>query len=424
MSSKDLHELFLASAGVCTDTRSLLENQIFFALKGDNFNGNKYAQLALEKGASYAIIDEEEFEIDSRCILVKNVLEALQELASFHRNYLDIPIIGITGSNGKTTSKELLHAVLSTTYSCFATKGNLNNHIGVPLSLLSINSTHELAIIEMGANHQKEIASYCKWVKPNYGLITNIGKAHLEGFGGIEGVIKGKTELYDAIELNQGLVFYNQNDSILREQIKKVSRTLSYGVDQSSDYPYSLEEDASFVKVHFNNTSIHSQLIGSYNGVNIAAAIAIGKYFRVEDNKIKEALEAYTPENNRSQITSFKGNQIILDAYNANPTSMEAALNSFSKLTHAKKIVFLGDMYEVGSDSKKEHQNIIDSLESFKFGICVLVGKEFKNLDNGIYHFFETTQEAKTWFHQQDFHEHIILIKGSRAMRMEALLKD
>ncbi|MCB0510471.1 MAG: UDP-N-acetylmuramoyl-tripeptide--D-alanyl-D-alanine ligase [Bacteroidetes bacterium] len=424
MSSKDLHELFLASAGVCTDTRSLEKNQLFFALKGDNFNGNQYAKAALENGASYAVIDEEAYALDSRYILVTNVLESLQELAAFHRNYLDIPIIGITGSNGKTTSKELLHVVLKAKYSCFATKGNLNNHIGVPLSLLSMNKTHDLAIIEMGANHQKEIASYCNYVNPNYGLITNIGKAHLEGFGGIEGVIKGKTELYDAIEKNGGVVFYNLDDHILREQVKKVSRSLSYGKDPSSDYPYSVDEDSTFVKVHFKESVVNSQLIGSYNAHNIAAAIAIGSYFEVEDAKIKAALEAYAPENNRSQISSFRGNQIILDAYNANPTSMEAALQSFNKLMAPKKIVFLGDMFEVGTDSKKEHQHILDSLKEYRFDVCVLVGKEFKKLDTGAYHFFESTQEAKSWFHQQDFHESTILIKGSRAMRMEDLLKD
>lgn len=421
MTIKEIHQLFLESTGVCTDTRSLQKNQIFFALKGDNFNGNKYAKQALENGAAYAIIDEAEFEIGNS-ILVKNVLECLQELAAFHREYLGLPIIAITGSNGKTTTKELLNAVLSTTFKTYATPGNLNNHIGVPLSLLSITKEHELAIIEMGANHKKEIESYCKWAKPNFGLIGNVGKAHLEGFGSIQGIIEGKTELYEAIEQNEGTIFYNLDDEVIAAQSKKVSKRLSYGF-ANADYNYSIDVSKTFVAVNFDSLNIQSHLIGTYNGVNMGAAIAVAKYFKVTNNKIKTALENYIPANNRSQITDYKGNQVILDAYNANPTSMQAALESFSKINNENKAVFLGDMFEVGASSGEEHQKIVELLSKLNFKLNVLVGKEFYKYKNNEFHFFESTDEAKTWFQEKELNAYTILIKGSRGMKMEQLIQ-
>lgn len=422
MNIAEVHELFLKSAGICTDTRKLEKNQIFFALKGDNFNGNLYAARALEAGASLSIIDEEAYELESGTILVVDVLAFLQELAAFHRNYVGIPIIAITGSNGKTTSKELIYTVLAKKYKTYATYGNLNNHIGVPLSLLSINTDHELAIIEMGANHQKEIEGYCKYTRPNYGMITNIGKAHLEGFGGIEGVIKGKTELYESIEEHQGLIFYNIDDPIIVQQSRKVNRKLSYGEALEADYSFSINHSSSFVELNFQNELVKSHLIGKYNGVNMGAAVAIGRYFKVADNLIKEALEAYIPENNRSQIVKYKGNQIILDAYNANPTSMMAALQSFSEIGTGKKAVFLGAMFEVGEESLEEHQKIVEALKEFKFDLTVLVGKDFLACKTPEFHFFESTAEAKTWFDKQEMNSYSILIKGSRGMKMESLL--
>jgi len=420
MTIKEIHQIFLESAGVCTDTRSLQKNQLFFALKGDNFNGNKYAKQALENGASYAIIDEAEFDT-TNTILVKDVLSTLQELAAFHRDYLGIPIIAITGSNGKTTTKELLNAVLSTTFKTYATPGNLNNHIGVPLSLLAITKEHELAIIEMGANHKKEIESYCQWAKPNYGLIGNIGKAHLEGFGSIQGIIESKSELYDAVEQNNGTIFYNLDDEVITSQSKKVSKRLSYGA-KNADYSYSIDASQTFVAVKFDDLHVQSHLIGTYNGVNMGAAIAVGKYFKVSNENIKEALENYIPANNRSQIIDYKGNQVILDAYNANPTSMQAALESFSKIATNPKIVFLGDMFEVGNSSSEEHLKVIDLLSKLNFDKAILVGKHFYEHKNDTFHFFETTAEAKKWLEQQEFKNYTILIKGSRGMKMESLI--
>lgn len=424
MTIDQIHALFLESTGVCTDTRVLQEKQLFFALKGDNFNGNRYAQNALEAGASYAIIDEEAFDKGAQYILVDDVLTSLQELASYHRDYVGTSIIAITGSNGKTTTKELLHAALAPKYKVFATKGNFNNHIGVPLSLLSITKAHELAIIEMGANHQKEIESYCVWTRPNFGLITNCGKAHLEGFGGIQGVIKGKTELYEAIEKNDGKVFYNSDDKVLSEQsAHKVRQRLSYGTNEMADYPYRLDTTEDFVKVLFDGVEIQSNLVGQYNGSNLAAALAIGKYFDVPVADMKKSIEAYHPDNNRSQISQHGSNQVVLDAYNANPTSMIAALENFERFKAAKKGVFLGDMFEVGETSAEEHAHIVSLLESLNFDFCVLVGKHFYEHKNANFHFFEETEEAKSWFNTQDFHGYTFLIKGSRGMKMEGLLE-
>lgn len=420
MTIKEIYQLFLESAGVCTDTRSLQKNQLFFAIKGDNFNGNKYAKQALENGAVYAIIDEVEFET-ANTILVKDVLSTLQELAAFHRNELGLPIIAITGSNGKTTTKELLNAVLSTTFKTYATPGNLNNHIGVPLSLLSITKEHELAIIEMGANHKKEIESYCKWAKPNFGLIGNIGKAHLEGFGSIQGIIEGKTELYEAVEQNDGTIFYNLDDEVISVQSKRVSKRLSYGF-ANANYNYSIDTSKTFVAVNFDGLHIQSHLIGSYNGVNMGAAIAVAKYFKVSNEKIKTALENYIPANNRSQITKYKSNQVILDAYNANPTSMQAALESFSVIKNENKAVFLGDMFEVGTLSSEEHQKIVALLSKLNFKLNVLVGRAFYEHKNQDFYFFETTAEAKTWFQEQELNDYTILIKGSRGMKMESII--
>ena len=419
-----VHQLFLASTGVCTDTRKIKDGQLFFALKGDNFNGNKYAEQALNAGASFAVVDEAVYALNNQYILVEDVLTCLQELAAVHRRYLNIPIIAITGSNGKTTTKELLQVVLQQKYNTYATKGNLNNHIGVPLSLLELTNEHELAIIEMGANHQEEIASYCKWVKPNYGLITNIGKAHMEGFGGIAGIIKGKTELYQALEENKGLVFYNADDKILTEHSEKVLLKFSFAQEAKAELNYSLSLVDSFISVKVNKVQIYSNMIGIYNGHNIAAAIAIGTFFKVPLTAMKIAIEGYHADNNRSQIVNYKGNQVILDAYNANPTSMMAALENFLSLSSNKKGVFLGDMFEIGPTSSQEHSAIVNFLEDKKIDFCVLVGKAFFKHRNEQFLFFENVQDAKQWFDLQNFSSHHLLIKGSRGMRMEDLIKE
>ncbi|MCB9225906.1 MAG: UDP-N-acetylmuramoyl-tripeptide--D-alanyl-D-alanine ligase [Chitinophagales bacterium] len=421
MEIKQLHSLFLNSKGVCTDTRTLQKDEIFFALKGGNFNGNIYAKQALENGAKYVVIDEKEYEQENT-ILVKDVLATLQELAAYHRAYLNIPIIGITGSNGKTTTKELLSVVLNKRYKTFATKGNLNNHIGVPLSLLSISNKHEMAIIEMGANHVGEIETYCWWAMPNYGIITNIGKAHLEGFGGVEGVIKGKTELYKAVNKNNGLVFYNADDAVLTEQSKKCNNNYSYAQNSQADFNFKINSSGAFVKVSVGNTIINSHLIGNYNGVNIGTALAIGSYFKISLNEMKEAIENYVPQNNRSEVIKFKDNTIVLDAYNANPSSMKVALESFNNIDNLHKIVILGDMFEVGKTSSNEHKNLIDYALAFNFEQCVFVGKAFYEHKNKLALFFETTQKAKKWFQAQNFSKKYILIKGSRGMALEQLV--
>lgn len=423
MTIQEIHQIFLKSTGVCTDTRSLQKGQLFVALKGGNFNGNTYAQKALDKGACLALVDEAEYVLDERTVLVDDTLKTLQELAKFHRQFLKVPIIAITGSNGKTTTKELLHRVLVQKFKCYATKGNLNNHIGVPLSLLSITQDHELAIIEMGANHQGEIKSYCQWALPDYGLISNIGKAHLEGFGGIAGVIKGKTELYRAVASQDGLIFYNGDDPILVEQSKLVKRRLSYGESEQMDYPYRLIEEGQFVAIELDGVHIQSNLIGTYNGVNMAAALAIGQFFEVPLDKMKTSLESYAPDNNRSQLLNYEKNEVILDAYNANPTSMVAALSYFEKHKAEKKGVFLGDMFEVGASSEDEHRLLVSYLHASDFDFYVLVGEQFfkQKDEKGV--FFKTTKEAQDWLLNQQFAGYTFLIKGSRGMQMENILQ-
>ena len=344
MKIEQLHSLFLECGSVSTDTRKIKNNDMFFALKGENFNGNTYAKKALEAGARYSIIDEVEYKTSDKTILVDNVLETLQALATFHRLYLKIPILALTGSNGKTTTKELINSVLTQNFKTTATVGNLNNHIGVPLTLLSMNQNTEIGIVEMGANHQKEIEFLCNIAKPDFGYITNFGKAHLEGFGSVEGVIKGKSEMYDFLIANNKTIFVNSNDSIQVDKTESATR-FTFG-NNNSDANIRFKDAQPFVISLFKAEEIKSQLIGDYNFNNIAAAIAIGQYFKVAITDIKKAIEGYTPTNNRSQIIEKDSNKIILDAYNANPTSMHAALLNFEK-QKGNKIAVLGDMFEL-----------------------------------------------------------------------------
>ena len=425
MKIKDLHSLFLNSTGVSTDTRSIKSGTIFFALKGDNFNANKFATDAIELGALFSVVDEEPEIENDKLIVVNNVLEALQDLAHFHRKYLDIPIIAITGSNGKTTSKELISSVLSEQFTVFATKGNFNNHIGVPLTLLEMDNSTNIGVVEMGANHIGEIRKLCEIAAPDYGYITNFGKAHLEGFGSLQGVIRAKSELYDYLISNSGLVFINANDSKQLKQIKDYNNVFKFSKSKNSDLEISMQVKTPFVKINFLDQEIQSQLIGAYNFSNIAAAISIGYYFELDFLKIKKGIELYQPKNNRSQIIKQKSNTIILDAYNANPTSMNAALDNFSLMKGDNKIVILGDMFELGDESFNEHKAVIDLVNSLNFTFTYFVGQHFikhKFLSESVF-FFDNTDVLKRHFQSLSISNSVILVKGSRGMSLEVLLQ-
>lgn len=417
-----LHKHFIKSSGICTDTRSINNNCLFFALKGANFNGNTFANNALKKGAYKVIIDEKEF-LNDHSILVHNVLETLQELATFHRNYLKIPIIALTGSNGKTTTKELINAVLSKKYKTVATKGNLNNHIGVPLTLLAMNSNTEIGIVEMGANHHKEIELLCEIAKPDYGYITNFGKAHLEGFGSLEGVIEAKTEMYRYLKSKKSTVFINFNDKKQRNHSEGINKYTFGGEGQ--DCTIKLVDTSNEVLISYQNTTIQSHLIGHYNYTNIAASIAIGEFFNVTAQNIKAAIENFIPDKNRSQLIEKGSNRIILDAYNANPSSMMAALENFVKSQGDQKTVFLGDMFELGPDAEKEHQNIVSYLENNYKGTCYLVGENFNKttVNFSTIYKFKTFEELKISLVKTMITNQYILIKGSRGMALERVLK-
>lgn len=422
MNIAKLHSIFLAFPNACTDTRKITKNCIFFALKGDNFNGNTYASNALQKGAKYAIVDEKKYVLSDSCILVDDVLQTLQKLAAFHRNYSKVKIIGLTGSNGKTTTKELINTVLSTSYKTIATKGNLNNHIGVPLSLLSIQPDTEIAIIEMGANHQKEIEFLASIAQPDFGYITNFGKAHLEGFGSKEGVIKGKSELYTHLVANQKAVFLNADDPIQLEKLGNYSNKFGFSIDNSSYYKIAFIDANPFVKIKVEELIIEAQLIGSYNFTNCAAAILMGKYFNISLSDIKTAIESYVPENNRSQLVEKNGHQIILDAYNANPTSMKAALENFKAMKGKNKIAFIGDMFELGETASEEHQNIADLVKRFDFEDAYLVGENFQAVNTSL-KTFKSFDAVSDYLKKNPLKSKgNLLIKGSRGMALERLL--
>jgi len=425
MNIDELYELYLQNPSVETDTRKLKKGDIFFALKGPNFNGNHYLQQAIEQGASYCVSDEETDYRHDNIILVDDALETLQALAKKHRMQFDIPFIAITGSNGKTTTKELVSEVLSKKYKTYTTFGNLNNHIGVPLTLLRIKKDAEMAVIEMGANHQKEIAGYCEYAMPTYGIITNVGKAHLEGFGGEEGVKKGKGELFDYLRGHGGVAFIFSDYDYLHDLSKGIQHIITYG-EKSGEYRGKVIEDESFLEVAItkgaNIPLIKTQLIGNYNLPNILTAACVGKTFDVADNAIKAALEDYTPSNSRSQLIQLDNNKIILDAYNANPSSMKAAINNFANMEGDNKILILGGMMELGTDSLKEHKAIVDLIASKNWRQIVLVGKDYVNLPSGFLH-FASSLEAKEWYKQQEFNNTLILIKGSRSMQMEKIIE-
>lgn len=423
MNIETLHQHFLKASGISTDSRDILKNSLFFALKGDNFNGNLFAQEALDKGAYKVIVDEKNFHKSTgETILVEDVLFTLQQLAHFHRNYLGLTIIGLTGSNGKTTTKELINAVLSQKYQTLATKGNLNNHIGVPLTLLSLEEETEVGIVEMGANHPKEIEILCAIAQPDYGYITNFGKAHLEGFINLEGVVRAKTELYEYLKKNGGAVFVNTEDPKQLETSEKIKR-ISFGIAKA-DYTIELIDSEAELVVNFQKTKIQTRLVGEYNFPNISAAIAIGAYFGVEVEKIKHALENYIPTNNRSQLVYKGTNLILMDAYNANPTSMMAALENFRKAKGDKKVLFLGDMFELGTDAHQEHQVITDYIENSNFEKTFLIGKNFFKTEVNVENIlkFESFEEAKLEIDAHPPQNSHILIKASRGMALERIL--
>jgi UDP-N-acetylmuramoyl-tripeptide--D-alanyl-D-alanine ligase len=419
-----LHTLFLNSNGISTDTRKIEPNTIFFALKGEHFNGNEYAELALKNGATQAVVDDKKLE-NKAFFHCEEVLKCLQELANYHRRFLDLPVIAITGSNGKTTTKKLISNVLQQKLNAQATKGNLNNHIGVPLTLLSFNEKTEIGIVEMGANHQSEIAALCKIAEPNFGYITNFGKAHLEGFGGIEGVIKGKSELYKHIIANKGTLFINADDELQVEKTAKAKR-FSIGIE-AADCQVKLIKTHPKVVVGYQGKEIKSDLFGAYNFKNIAAAIGIGEYFNVTAEDIKKGIESFTTEDNRSQLLQTKNNAILLDAYNANPSSMQVALENFHDLEANNKMLILGDMFEIGEDSLKEHQQVIKLALQLQFDTIILCGSFFEEANQSQTDqvlAFKNFQELANYLQIKTLKNKTILIKGSRGMALERCLAN
>lgn len=425
MSIAELYAIFLKHPQVQTDTRSLKAGDLFFALKGDKFNGNRFAQPAIDQGAAYAIIDEAEYSIAGKTILVNDVLSTLQELAAHHRSQLKIPVIGITGSNGKTTSKELVHAVLSTSYQTSTTVGNLNNHIGIPLTLLRIPLEAEMAVVEMGANHQREIAGYCTYTQPTHGIITNCGKAHLEGFGGEEGVRKGKGELYDQLRATDGTAFIMWDYAYLRKMSVGIPHCITYGT-AGADIEGKVVQAQPFIEVEMTKGAligtIRTQLVGDYNLPNVLMAVAVGQHFNVAPEKIRSAIESYTPSNSRSQLVMQGTNHIILDAYNANPSSMRGAIENLMRLQAENKILMLGAMAELGEESLDEHRQIVNLICQHDWKAVVLVGGDFLNLDHP-YISLPDSIAARDWFRSQQPEQCHILIKGSRSQQMERILE-
>ncbi|MFM7645262.1 MAG: UDP-N-acetylmuramoyl-tripeptide--D-alanyl-D-alanine ligase [Sphingomonadales bacterium] len=440
MSITELYQVYLKYPRIQTDTRQLQAGDLFFALKGDRFDGNAFAAQALAAGAAAVIIDDPAVYIDERTIVVENVLQTLQQLALYHRQQFKIPFIAITGSNGKTTSKELVHAVLSTQFKTYTTQGNLNNHIGIPLTLLRVGADAEMAVIEMGANHQQEIAGYCQYVLPTHGIITNCGKAHLEGFGGVEGVKKGKGELFDFMRSHQGTAFVMWDYDYLRGMSHGISTCVTYG-SHEADYRGEIVQGNDSKEQHLTSTNpflqvrlmqtpsgainenyiLKTQLVGDYNFANVMLAVAVGSHFEVPLHKIAAAIEAYAPSNSRSQLLQAGSNTIILDAYNANPSSMRAAIENFARLQANKKVLLLGAMAELGNESLAEHRLIAALIAQYPWENVALVGGDFHKIEHPFLR-FENAIAAGQWLEQQQFEHTHLLIKGSRSSQMELVL--
>lgn len=421
-----IYKLFTEYPIISTDSRKIEKNSIFFALKGENFNGNKFASTALEQGAVCAIIDEQEYSISDKTILVDSVLQTLKDLANLHRKKLRLPILAITGTNGKTTTKELVSAVLSEKFNVSFTQGNLNNHIGVPLTLLKMNTDTEFGVVEMGANHPGEIADLCRIAEPDYGIITNIGKAHLEGFGSFEGVIKTKSELYHFIKNKNGTVFYNNENHLLTELTKDINKKISYGIDDA-DFKGELLASPPFVHIKANFKKgvlyLNTNLIGNYNFENVLAAACIGNYFDVDPLAIQKALKNYYPQNNRSQLINKNGLKIIMDAYNANPTSMQASIKSFIMNSSRNSYLILGDMLELGEYSKPEHTSILELLKNYPGNTVYTVGRNFLEIaENFKCQSFQNVEMLCSFLHDNPITEGDVLIKGSRGIQLEKVL--
>jgi UDP-N-acetylmuramoyl-tripeptide--D-alanyl-D-alanine ligase len=428
VSPEKIYELFYKHPAISTDSRKIEPGCIFFALQGDRFDGNRFAENAILMGAAYAVVDDRNVVKNDHYLLVENVLASLQQLSLKHRRHFSIPVIGITGSNGKTTTKELISAVLSRKYTTLATTGNLNNHIGVPLTLLMLNESTEIAVIEMGANHPGEIGFLCNLALPDYGIITNVGKAHLEGLVTLEGVIRTKTELYRYLQSTGGKVFININNGILVEHTGTLQK-ITYGAGSNAEVNGKFITSQPFIRftlnIGNNSVEVSSKLFGDYNLENLLAAACIGNYFGVSVEKIKSTLENYEPSNNRSQVIQSERNKLILDAYNANPTSMQAALNNFSSSTFNNKVVIFGDMLELGEASDEEHLNILRLLEKTDFSGVYLVGPTFTRLNTKIeWLCFQDSELASLWFSHHKLSGSTILVKGSRGIKMERIIKE
>lgn len=428
MSISELYEIFIKYPKISTDSRKIEKDSLFFALKGDSFNGNIYATKALENGATFSIIDEAAYQKDDRYILVEDVLSTLQKLATYHRLQLDIPIIAITGTNGKTTTKELVTAVLSEKFRVDYTKGNLNNHIGVPLTLLSMSSATQIGVVEMGANHPGEIATLCEIALPNLGLITNVGKAHLEGFGSFDGVKQTKAELYRFLERTGGKIFLNTANSHLKEMAGALT-SISYKTQKEGEgIEGELIQSSPFmvfqVKFPKGWLYIKTNLAGGYNLENALAAVCVGNYFGVSPLEIKGAIEAYKPSNNRSQFIKTAHNQLLMDAYNANPTSMDAALENFKAFDAPSKGVILGDMLELGEASHEEHQKIADKLTTMNLSLVLLAGKEFAKCKvPSNFLIFDDSLLLISYIESVNPQGYLFLIKGSRGMKLESVVE-
>ena len=424
INNNELYKIYNNHPVITTDSRVCPQGSIFFALKGDNFNGNLFASKAVENGCAYAVIDEEQYATSPNILLVYDVLASLQELAAHHRKHLTIPVIGITGTNGKTTTKELTKAVLSQKYNVAAIEGNLNNHIGVPLTILKIRPEHEIAIIEMGANHPREIAFLCNISCPDFGLVTNVGKAHLEGFESFEGVVKTKSELYDSLRINNGGVFIYSGNHILLTKTAGLKKIV-YGYGSGCFLTGELINADPFVRFSFEcngiTTKVQTRLVGTYNLPNLLAAATIGRYFNVMDAQVAKALEEYTPSNKRSQLTVTDKNQLILDAYNANPTSMMAALKNFRDMNVNGKTLILGDMRELGEDSQAEHIGIVNFIKTVGFDNVYLIGKEFNSIPNPFVS-FDDIEEFRKYLMENPLSDRFILVKGSRGIALEKII--
>jgi UDP-N-acetylmuramoyl-tripeptide--D-alanyl-D-alanine ligase len=437
--TEQLYQLYLQHPVISTDTRKISEGSLFFALKGDKFDANTFAQKAIEAGAAYAIVDNPEYKTGDKFLLVDDVLTALQQLAAYHRSQLSIPVIGLTGTNGKTTTKELINAVLSQRFKTLATQGNLNNHIGVPLTILSINSSHQMAVIEMGANHQKEIELLCSIAQPTHGLITNVGKAHLEGFGGIEGVKKGKGELYDYLGQSGSTAFINSDDDTLlkMQQDRGLNNVVYYGknINPHNLVSGKLLENSPFLTLKWNNQqsasyNVKTQLTGAYNLDNILAAICVGTYFELTTDQINNGIEGYQPKNNRSQIMQTATNTLICDFYNANPSSMFVAIENMDKMQADRKVLILGDMFEMGNEAAIEHTAVIEKAMNAQVDERIFIGKEFSSQQTEVQNtnlisttFYITAEDAIVGLKTAPITNATILIKGSRGMALERLVE-